>query len=67
MTDLFDKTILVAGGDGDKCAAVARGYGFKNVVTPADLVVAHPEIWPFSKGFKPTSQAHRREQQGQQP
>ena len=25
MTDLFDKTILVAGGDGDKCAAVARG------------------------------------------
>jgi HAD superfamily hydrolase (TIGR01456 family) len=52
MTDLFDKTILVAGGDGDKCAAVARGYGFKNVVTPADLVVAHPEIWPFAKVFK---------------
>lgn len=52
MTDLHDKTILVAGGDRDRCAQVARGYGFKNVVTPADIVVAHPEIWPFAKVFK---------------
>jgi len=51
MTDLHDKTILVAGGDGDKCATVARGYGFKHVVTPADIVTAHPEIWPFAKVF----------------
>ena len=43
---------IVAGGEGDKCASVARGYGFKHVVTPADIVTAHPEIWPFAKVFK---------------
>lgn len=26
-------------------------YGFKNVVTPGDILIAHPEIWPFSKVF----------------
>lgn len=52
MTDLHDKTILVAGGDGAKCASVARGYGFKNVVTPGDILVAHPEIWPFANVFR---------------
>jgi HAD superfamily hydrolase (TIGR01456 family) len=27
-------------------------YGFKNVVTPADIFMANPSIWPFSKNFK---------------
>lgn len=51
MTDLHDKTVLVAGGDYDKCQLVAQKYGFKNVVTPGDIVTAYPDIWPFSKVF----------------
>lgn len=26
-------------------------YGFKSVVTPGDILVAHPTIWPFSQPF----------------
>lgn len=26
-------------------------YGFKNVVTPGDIITAHPEVWPFSHVF----------------
>jgi hypothetical protein len=28
-----------------------RRYGFRNVVTPADIYTAHPQIWPFAKNF----------------
>ncbi|WEW60561.1 aspartyl/asparaginyl-tRNA synthetase [Emydomyces testavorans] len=48
---LEDKCVLVVGGPGDKCRHVAKQYGFKSVVTPADIFMAHPSIWPFSKGF----------------
>lgn len=51
LSDHYDKTILVVGGDGDKCANVARSYGFKNVVTPGDILASHPDIWPFSQNF----------------
>lgn len=51
MTDLHNKTVLVAGGDYDKCRLVAESYGFKNVVTPGDIVTAYPDIWPFAKVF----------------
>ncbi|KAF7196925.1 hypothetical protein HII31_01843 [Pseudocercospora fuligena] len=51
MKHLHDKTVLVVGGDYDKCQLVAQKYGFKYVVTPGDLVVAYPDIWPFSKVF----------------
>lgn len=51
MTGLHEKTVLVTGGDYDKCRAVAQGYGFKNVVMPADIVASYPEIWPFSHVF----------------
>ncbi|KAK4609242.1 hypothetical protein CLAFUW4_14372 [Fulvia fulva] len=51
MRELYDETVLVAGGDYDKCQQVARKYGFKHVVTPADIVVAYPDIWPFAKVF----------------
>lgn len=47
-----DKTVLVVGGDGDKCRQVAHSYGFTRVVTPADVFMAHPEICPFSSNFK---------------
>ncbi|KAI9805371.1 MAG: hypothetical protein M1833_005824 [Piccolia ochrophora] len=48
---LRDKSILVVGGDGDKCRKVAEAYGFTNVVTPGDIFAAHPSIWPFSEVF----------------
>lgn len=27
-------------------------YGFKNVVTPGDIFMRHPSIWPFSSSFR---------------
>ncbi|KAJ9210177.1 hypothetical protein DTO166G4_8189 [Paecilomyces variotii] len=48
---LEDKCVLVVGGDGDACRLVAERYGFKNVVTPGDIFMAYPSIWPFSKNF----------------
>ncbi|KAF1983871.1 putative HAD superfamily hydrolase [Aulographum hederae CBS 113979] len=53
MDEYKDKTVLVVGGDGDKCRHVAESYGYKNVVTPGDILVAHPEIWPFAQQFLP--------------
>ncbi|KAI9778845.1 MAG: hypothetical protein M1816_003887 [Peltula sp. TS41687] len=43
--------ILVVGGDGEKCRHVAEQYGFRNVITPGDLLMAHPSLWPFSHVF----------------
>ncbi|MCJ1228863.1 hypothetical protein MMC12_005526 [Toensbergia leucococca] len=43
-----DKCILVVGGEGDNCRRVAEEYGFTNVVTPIDIITAHPTLWPFS-------------------
>ncbi|XMA15061.1 hypothetical protein WAI453_007852 [Rhynchosporium graminicola] len=51
---LADGVVLVTGGDGEKCRQVAESYGFKNVVTPADILMACPDIWPFSKNFSDT-------------
>lgn len=48
---LENKCVLVAGGDGDNCRRVAEQYGFKNVITPGDILMANPSIWPFSKNF----------------
>lgn len=48
---LENKCVLVAGGDGDNCRRVAEQYGFKNVVTPGDIFMANPSVWPFSKNF----------------
>lgn len=30
---------------------VAKSYGFSNVVTPADIYCANPEVWTFSRNF----------------
>ncbi|RAR07004.1 cat eye syndrome critical region protein 5 precursor [Stemphylium lycopersici] len=49
MDHLKDKTVMVVGGDEDRCRVVAETYGFKTVVTPGDILVAHPEVWPFSQ------------------
>lgn len=52
LNEYKDKTVLVVGGDFDGCQRVAvEEYGFKDVVTPGDIVAAYPDIWPFSKVF----------------
>ncbi|KAH4935752.1 hypothetical protein HBH74_084250 [Parastagonospora nodorum] len=51
MEQYKDKTVMVVGGEGDKCRAVAEAYGFKTVVTPADILAANPDVWPFSQQF----------------
>ncbi|KAM3068439.1 hypothetical protein ACMFMG_009578 [Clarireedia jacksonii] len=48
---LKDKTVLVTGGDGDACRKVAEQYGFSKVVTPGDILMAYPTIWPFNQIF----------------
>lgn len=45
-------TVLVCGGDRDGAKEVAKSYGFENVVTPGDLVVGYPELWPFNAPLK---------------
>lgn len=40
-------TVLVVGGEGEKCRHIAEGYGFKDVVTPGDLIKWRPSITPF--------------------
>ncbi|KAK7972815.1 HAD-superfamily subfamily IIA hydrolase [Apiospora saccharicola] len=49
---LQDKNILITGSDADKSRKIAETYGFKNVITPADILMAHPEIWPFEPLMK---------------
>ncbi|KAK3392970.1 HAD-like domain-containing protein [Podospora didyma] len=44
---LKDKTILVTGSDYEKCRSIMESYGFKNVVTPADILWQHREVFPF--------------------
>lgn len=47
-----DKTVLVIGGVGNGARNVALHYGFRNVVTTADIAVAHSDIWPFNESNK---------------
>ncbi|KAF2774141.1 HAD-superfamily hydrolase [Teratosphaeria nubilosa] len=42
-------TVLVIGGEGEKCRHVAEGYGFKDVVTPGDIIKDNPDTTPFRK------------------
>ncbi|OTB15327.1 hypothetical protein K445DRAFT_318161 [Daldinia sp. EC12] len=44
---LRDKNILVTGSDAAKCRRIAQQYGFRNVIIPADILAAHPTVWPF--------------------
>lgn len=40
-------TVLVVGGEGEKCRIVAEGYGFKDVVTPGDIIKYNQHTTPF--------------------
>lgn len=42
-------TVLVVGGEGEKCRHVAEGYGFKDVVTPGDIIKHNSDTTPFRK------------------
>ncbi|KAJ5103372.1 phosphatidyl synthase [Penicillium argentinense] len=42
-------TVLVVGGEGEKCRIVAEEYGFKNVITPGDIIKTKQDTTPFRK------------------
>lgn len=49
MREMAEKyhTVLVVGGEGEKCRHVAEGYGFKDVVTPGDIIKDNQDTTPF--------------------
>src|ERR1700750_3371185 len=49
MREMAEKyrTVLVVGGEGEKCRHVAEGYGFKDVVTPGDIMKWKSAVTPF--------------------
>ncbi|KAL2359291.1 hypothetical protein RJZ56_007866 [Blastomyces dermatitidis] len=51
MREMAEKynTVLVVGGEGEKCRIVAEGYGFKDVVTPGDIIKYNQHTTPFRK------------------
>ncbi|KAI1427302.1 HAD-like domain-containing protein [Xylaria sp. FL1777] len=49
---LADKNILITGSDPARSRLIAETYGFRSVITPADIVVAHPTIFPFEPQLK---------------
>lgn len=51
MREMVEKhhTVLVIGGEGEKCREVAEGYGFKDVVTPGDMIKDNPHTTPFRR------------------
>ncbi|TLD22443.1 hypothetical protein PspLS_08146 [Pyricularia sp. CBS 133598] len=42
-----EKNILVTGSNAAKSREIAEEYGFTKVITPADILMANPTIWPF--------------------
>lgn len=48
MADRY-KTVLVVGGEGEKCREVAESYGFRDVITPGDIIKANSATTPFRK------------------
>lgn len=51
MREMAEKynTVLVVGGEGEKCRIVAESYGFKDVVTPGDIIKTRHDTTPFRK------------------
>ncbi len=42
-------TVLIVGGEGDKCKSVAEAYGFTDIIVPHDIVAWDATISPFKK------------------
>jgi ribonucleotide monophosphatase NagD (HAD superfamily) len=57
MREMVEKynTVLVVGGEGEKCRQVAEGYGFKDVITPGDIIKDNEHTTPFRKLTKEES------------
>ncbi|KAK8157246.1 HAD-like domain-containing protein [Phyllosticta citrichinensis] len=51
--------VLVVGGEGEKCRHVAEGYGFKDVITPGDIIKTNEDTTPFRK-LTPEEYEHSR-------
>ena len=51
MREMVEKyeTVLIIGGEGEKCREVAKGYGFRDVVTPGDIIKDNEHTTPFRK------------------
>jgi HAD superfamily hydrolase (TIGR01456 family) len=51
MREMAEKygTVLVVGGEGEKCRNVAEGYGFRDVITPGDIIKDNSATTPFRK------------------
>ncbi|OWP04404.1 hypothetical protein B2J93_7947 [Marssonina coronariae] len=43
------QTVLVVGGEGEKCRQVAEGYGFRDVITPGDIIKDNEATTPFRR------------------
>ncbi|KXX81417.1 Cat eye syndrome critical region protein 5 [Madurella mycetomatis] len=51
MREFADRygTVLVVGGEGEKCRQVAESYGFRDVITPGDILKANAATAPFRR------------------
>lgn len=51
MREMVEKynTVLVIGGEGEKCRQVAETYGFRDIVTTGDLIKDNEHTTPFRK------------------
>lgn len=51
MSEMSSKygTVLVIGGEGEKCRQVAESYGFQDVITPGDIIKHNSATTPFRK------------------
>ncbi|KAJ9162081.1 HAD-superfamily hydrolase [Coniochaeta hoffmannii] len=47
LSDKYRGTVLVVGGEGEKCRQVAESYGFRDVITPGDIIKANSATAPF--------------------
>lgn len=61
MREMVEKynTVLVIGGEGEKCRQVAEGYGFRDVITPGDIIKDNEATTPFRK-LTPEERANSR-------
>ncbi|TGJ85650.1 hypothetical protein E0Z10_g3103 [Xylaria hypoxylon] len=52
ISGFADKNILITGSDPAKSRRIAETYGFRSVITPADILAAHPATFPFEPLLK---------------
>jgi HAD superfamily hydrolase (TIGR01456 family) len=45
----YYSTVLIVGGEGDRCKRIAQAYGFSDVIVPHDIVAWDATIVPFKK------------------